>query len=72
MRALRISSDRTIKLPADVTRTDGFEPGDRVFPIREGRAVVLIPAPDFEATRGIAREGGDYYATYRERGGSGR
>lgn len=69
MRALRISPDRTVKLPADVAKTAGFAPGDRVYPIREGRAIVLIPALDFEETKGIAAEGGDYYARYRDRSG---
>jgi len=67
MRALKIAEDRSVKLPVEVGKIEGFGPGDRIVPVREGRAVVLVPLVDFEATRGIA-QGSDYYATYRERG----
>lgn len=54
--------------PGFVFEDDGA-PGDRVYLLREGRAIVPIPALDFEETKGIAAEGGDYYARYRDRSG---
>lgn len=65
MKPVRIASDRTVKLPVEVTKSAGFHPGDRVVVIREGDALVLVPLASFESTRGMAS--GDYMKDYRER-----
>lgn len=67
MRAIKLT-DGSIKLPSEVTRAAGWTTGERLVPIVEGRAVVLVATPKLADTKGIAAGKDDWYGRYRDRG----
>jgi bifunctional DNA-binding transcriptional regulator/antitoxin component of YhaV-PrlF toxin-antitoxin module len=55
MKALRLSEDGTITLPAELRKMTGAKPGQRFIAVPVGRAIMLTPDEPASALRGIAR-----------------
>jgi AbrB family looped-hinge helix DNA binding protein len=53
--ATKLSSKFQISIPKEVREQQGWRPGQEFVFLPKGNSVVLVPVPDHDSLRGIAR-----------------
>jgi AbrB family looped-hinge helix DNA binding protein len=61
----KLSSKFQISIPKEVREQQGWRPGQEFVFLPKGNSVVLVPAPDHDSLRGIAK--GANPENYRDR-----
>jgi bifunctional DNA-binding transcriptional regulator/antitoxin component of YhaV-PrlF toxin-antitoxin module len=65
MKPLRVGSDGSVTLPAELRKMTGIEAGTRLVAVPCGNTVILTPVEPLSAVRGLAR--GADTTGYRDR-----
>lgn len=66
MRAIRMSDEGKVQIPAEVRKAMALKPGQRFSVVSKGDCITLVPTPSLDSLRGIAA--GREPAGYRDRG----
>lgn len=65
-----VTKDHDVHLPAELRRAIGWKPGQKLAVLQKPHGVTLVPVPELEDLRGIAK--GADPSTVRERGARSR